>query len=373
MDNRLNGWSSIIAPKETNYRQQIFDSIKMQRRIIILYGAGEIAERVASIMKKEAVMIDYQMVDEEYESISNYAFTPMKIDTLRSLSSEEVVIIAGMRDYLHVRDVAIEYGISNVVFLDRVYNTEDIDRSFFIEHEEEFYSLYKSLDDDLSRKTMIAYLKTNLDHDPKYLFDLWDRGDQYFSLERLRIGEDEVFVNCGSYTGDTIVSFLKRTQNRFKKIYAFEADKENFRILDQNINGDRIVKINKGVYSDDNGLGFVSFSENDDNKGTSGMSYAVKEGEQYTYRIDTCRIDDVVREEMITMINMDIEGSELQALQGAINTLKRSVPKMAISVYHKKSDLLLIPAFISNIDKNYRFALRAYCPWAEELCLYAYH
>lgn len=59
---------------------------------------------------------------------------------------------------------------------------------------------------------------------------------------------------------------------------------------------------------------------------------------------------------------MDIEGYELAALEGAINTIKRTPPQMVISAYHKLEDLWTIPLYIKNIDKNYRIYLRHHSP-----------
>ena len=59
-------------------------------------------------------------------------------------------------------------------------------------------------------------------------------------------------------------------------------------------------------------------------------------------------------------------------LQGAIKTLERSRPILAICVYHKKEDLITIPQFIKSIYKNCRFYLRKHCESdVYELVLYA--
>ena len=57
---------------------------------------------------------------------------------------------------------------------------------------------------------------------------------------------------------------------------------------------------------------------------------------------------------------MDVEGAELSALRGAVNTLKRCKPALALSVYHRKEDLITIPQFIKSIYKDCKFYLRQY-------------
>ena len=50
----------------------------------------------------------------------------------------------------------------------------------------------------------------------------------YFDDDVFRLGENEVFVNCGAYDGDTVRAFLEKSKGHFKKIYAVEPDKNNF-------------------------------------------------------------------------------------------------------------------------------------------------
>ena len=49
----------------------------------------------------------------------------------------------------------------------------------------------------------------------------------------------------------------------------------------------------------------------------------------------------------ISAILMDIEGSELSALKGGINTIKKYRPSLGIRVYHLKEDIYTIPMFIA--------------------------
>jgi hypothetical protein len=66
----------------------------------------------------------------------------------------------------------------------------------------------------------------------------------------------------------------------------------------------------------------------------------------------------------ITMIKMDIEGSELQALEGAKETIKKYSPKLYVCAYHRNEDLFALPQKILEINPNYKLYFRhsAYIP-----------
>lgn len=90
--------------------------------------------------------------------------------------------------------------------------------------------------------------------------------------------------------------------------------------------------------------------------------------------VPTITIDDFVKREKIArvdFIKMDIEGYELEALKGAMNTIKAHKPKLAISLYHKFDDFTLIPLWISQLGCGYELYLDHYTIYAEETVLFA--
>ena len=118
---------------------------------------------------------------------------------------------------------------------------------------------------------------------------------------------------------------------------------------------------NLGIF---NRAGIVSFKS-----GLEGMSSIDNDGQIH---IETVRLDDILRGKQISFIKMDIEGSELEALQGAEEIIRNQKPKLAICVYHKKEDIISIPSLLLKYNSNYKFKLRHYSTSPSETVLYAF-
>jgi hypothetical protein len=107
----------------------------------------------------------------------------------------------------------------------------------------------------------------------------------------------------------------------------------------------------------------VSF--NGDGSVRSGSSVGGRE----TIRIE--RLDDICRERAPTLIKMDIEGSEPDALEGARQLIEAHSPVLAICVYHASGHLWEIPLLASKLNPHYRLFLRAHAEDCWDVTCYA--
>ena len=175
-------------------------------------------------------------------------------------------------------------------------------------------------------------------------------GKQY--LDFFKPYDRETIIDLGSYDGNTDVEFLEWCKN--SKIYAFEPIPANYKNIEDNILRRKlegqVFLIKKAAGDTDTE---VYFSENGDS------SQIMFDSNEHSVRVSQTKIDTVI-DEKITFIKMDIEGSELRALKGAKNTIKKCKPRLAICIYHRMSDLYDIPNYILSLEPNYRFAIRHY-------------
>ncbi len=75
---------------------------------------------------------------------------------------------------------------------------------------------------------------------------------------------------------------------------------------------------------------------------------------------------------------MDLEGYERKALSGMKELIKSNLPMLAVCVYHKIDDLIVIPNIIKEMELDsylnnitYKYYLRHHSHNAEELVFYA--
>jgi FkbM family methyltransferase len=172
-------------------------------------------------------------------------------------------------------------------------------------------------------------------------------------------------LDCGAYTGDTLEQFDKITTGRFKKVYSFEPDQRNFTMLREvakSISSEKIVPINAGVYRKSGKLRFAE---------TGNIDTHISEDEDATM-LPVVSIDEfVIGKEAPTFIKMDIEGGEVDALEGGRNTISNYKPKLAIAVYHKAEDLWDIPLLIQQMNPKYKLYLRHYTDGLVDTVCYA--
>lgn len=125
-----------------------------------------------------------------------------------------------------------------------------------------------------------------------------------------------------------------------------------------------VVLVPYGLWSEKTVLSFRN-----DGSGISTFTNGDDDADVITVDVDS--IDNVCSGDKVTFIKMDIEGSELEALKGAENVIRRDKPRLAICIYHKPEDLYEIPFWVKETVPEYKLYIRHHSARESETVLYA--
>ena len=209
------------------------------------------------------------------------------------------------------------------------------DKLFYYQsHKEELMNLFDSLADETSKRALYYYVESFVNNRPyrgeqnqtrlKYFF-----GGKYERLYKHL--NDECWINCGASIGDTIFAYLS-FDFKPKKIYAFEADKNFFNVLLNNLNLLPLAK-----------------------------RELVEPINQFID--DKTDFEKILAGNKLTLLNADIEGAELNLLYAMKNIIQVDRPVVAVCVYHYKEDILNVTKFLQSVCKDYFYYLRKYTPY----------
>jgi FkbM family methyltransferase len=219
--------------------------------------------------------------------------------------------------------------------------------------------------DTASLKQFIAQVKWRLSGDFN-LFPDPSLGKIYFSPSFIRLLPDEHFVDCGAFTGDTLVDFLAFAGNDFRKYTALEPDPQNFTKL-----GRFVANCQSQLQSKIEILPYATYSSRQTlrfSASGNASSTCTADGD---LEVQGERLDAIFGSESPTFIKLDIEGGEIDALLGAQQLLQKFRPIVAVSIYHVQDHLWEIPELLNSILTGYEFHALAHDREGWDLVMYA--
>lgn len=239
--------------------------------------------------------------------------------------------------------------------LDEVNEDFDIFKKkaqIFKEKREDFVWLYDSLKDYKSKTVLLSILNNYYNFDLNGLNLVADKiYKHYFDLDLLPFCKNEVFVDVGAYTGDTVLDYIASYGMSYNKIYCYEITESMVLYMKNNFSNLSNVEIRNLAVAERVGKLYL------DANSTSASANRVKEAG--VDAVNAVSLDEDVKEK-ISMIKMDIEGGEISAIKGAKEHIKNDLPKLFISVYHSNDDIITIPKLIRSYTDKYDFYLRYY-------------
>jgi len=338
---------------------------------LAIVGAGPEGQRLARLCEANNIGIDVITDDDPAKSGMIVGGHQVKgVESLTELPKSTPIIIASHR-VLRVTRRLRSLGFKTVVpfamlqvlapgmFRPHMFYENLLEDLW--KHRSEYEALHDRLADDQSRQVLEAVVDFRRSLDPAALQTVVSEDDLYAPDGLFEFTNNEVYVDGGSFDGDTIRSFIERVHGRFDAIYGFEPDPVTFAKLKSNFSNEpRVHPIHAGLHSHAGTLRF----RDDASRGAIFADDGVIE-------MPVTTIDDVLGERRLTYVKMNIEGAEIDALKGGSNAIRRWQPRLAISVYHRASDLWRIPQLVLELVPDYRLYLRQHDGGIIETVLYA--
>lgn len=184
--------------------------------------------------------------------------------------------------------------------------------------------------------------------------------DQYRPRGLPRWREPLRLVDCGAYDGDTLRQFAA-DHYRLDAYAAFEADPANFARLaaEPALPAERVLSP-CAVGARKAKLRFAA--------GEGGASHIDTAG---GIEVDCVTLDEAIPDFRPSLIKMDVEGAEADALAGGAGLIARARPGLAISAYHRPEHLWELPRQVAGWGLDYRLYLRGHAHSTFDLVLYA--
>lgn len=339
-------------------KQDLWEYLSDLRRPIALYGTGDGADKIISVLERYGLKDLIAAVFASDGFVRDRMFHGFKV-----ISYSECCEKFGDKDFI----VLVCFGSSRPEVLEQVagikserelyvpdvpvYGDILFTRKFYESSKGSIEDIYPRLADDASRRCFENYISYKLTGNISYLEKAEsDPGDEFELLKGISEG---CFVDLGAYYGDTLIRYL----NRFpclNKAVAVEPERHSFKKLNECASelGSDITCINALVGSHA-GTEKVSASRGRGTRALAASNVELKK----TIDIAVITVDSLALDN-VSFIKFDVEGSEADAIDGAKETIRKCRPAMKIACYHRSEDVFAIVKKVMEIRDDYKIYMR---------------
>ena len=342
--------------KDDKELTQLFISSSSVKKYIL--GINKLTKSVLRHVEVDGIIDDFSRVQRSRKK---------EILQIEDVPKDAIILWVSTGSPLEVKNKLDKLGFKNISYL-AFYKYSKFDLAeppFILDFEDDFKNnslqyeeTYNILEDEKSKKIFEKVLNFKTTFDYKFMEGfINDHSGQYFDKELIPELKKISFVDGGGYVGDTCTEVIKNYPD-FKKIYLIEPIAENIRIAKRELGHfENIEFLACGI---SNKKATLHFNED------KSFSSIYGKGTQ-SIEVDT--IDNIVKEK-VDFIKLDIEGAEQDAIDGAINTIQKYKPVLAVCIYHKAEDWYKIPQKVLAMESEYKVYLRHYMEGIFETVMY---
>ena len=337
-------------------KQSVWELLETTTKPVVLYGMGNGADKIIDWCEENQVRVQGVFASDEF--VRGQQFRGFKVeryaDSKARLGAELLVVSAFASERPEVlsrfKELAAEQEVV-APHLPLFDEEETVSEAWLRKHERELTEVYECLADEQSRKVFANTLNYKLSGKISYLFDC-ETQRQEDLRQLIRPDAGEVYLDLGAYNGDTIEELGRLTDWQWQQAIAVEPDRRNCRKL--RALAEQLAQRGLAVAVHESGIW----------EAASELSFSDSGGRQSTF-VGACKkvvpvttMDVVAAGRAISYIKMDVEGAEVQALQGGAETISRYAPELFVAAYHYDVDLFRLPLLMWQLVPDYKIYLR---------------
>lgn len=329
--------------------KNVWDRLLREDKPLVLYGMGDGAEKINALLESKGMHISGIFASDDF--VRGQTFLGHRVqrykDICRTFDDFNVVLgFASQRPEV-LENIAKIHKEHPVYAPDiPVAGSGLFTKEYAAEHLAEIRAVYSKLADAESRRVYESVLRYKISGKVDCLYSSFADMDEIFT-DILQVNTQEILVDMGAYNGDTIRQFLQYSSGKYKSIYALEPDSKNYKKLCRATEGMQGVHLyNKSAWSEQATLHFDACAGRSSHLSATGTA------------VEATDLDSLLQGAPVTLLKMDIEGSESRALAGAAKTIQTWKPKLYVCAYHRNEDLFALPLQIFNICPDYQLYFR---------------
>lgn len=322
-----------------------WEKIKDSGLPVVVYGMGNGADKVIDEFVRLEIPVKGVTASDDF--VRGQMFRGHKVTKLSEFDGEFIIAVAFAtcipEVMNHIFSLNKKYRVivpCVPVFGDEIFNREFVDKN-----KEKIYAAYELFEEN-SKKIFAGCVDFIFGGELEKLKEITTPKNEAFE-NAIRLESKENYLDLGAYRGDTVEEFLQYCGGKYESITALEPDRRTYKKLcDYLENIPNSTAYQKAIYRE---IKTLTFSSN------AGRQSAISsKGEE----IEAITVDELFKDKAVTYIKMDVEGAEIDAIEGAKETLKKQKPKLNIALYHRSGDIFEIPLKIAKINPNYKFFIR---------------
>lgn len=338
-----------------------FDWLRKNRRPLYLFGAGRF---IVEGVKVPLEWFEVQAIIDNNPALqgqNRYGYPVVSLDEAWRMNPQALVVVT-VGHYVGLSEVmaqAKNRGFETVSWYECEALSEPQRYAINVTREAKAAAAFGIWADAESRDAYRAAVRYKAGFDCALPLECL-AGRQYFT-DLVPKSAYRNFVDVGAFNGDTLLEFLGYTHNDFDNYYAFEPLRENLAHIRRAAQCDpRVHAVIAAVCGRNGRVGIADKGEGSFVDGVGGIE------------VDAVRLDSALQGKPVSIIKMDIEGAEPEALEGAVDIISRQRPALLVSVYHRIEHLWELPLWIVGKNLGYRLFLRIHgSDWHCDIICYA--